>query len=157
VDLARLEYALTLVFDAKEILPLTPDALQAVPAEAWERARLKPIEAFQLLAFNYPVSRYIGAVDEENRFPRIAPKKTWVVAYRRSYQVHRMDLTEPAYDLLSALISERTMGEAIMSVLTRKRRPTVKEPQLFEWFRDWMAEGLFQAVELSDAKTLAPS
>jgi hypothetical protein len=157
VDLARLEYALTVVFDAKETPPLTPDAVQAVPDEAWEPARLQPIEAFRLLAFDYPVSQYIGAVDEENRFPQVAPKKTWVVAYRRNYQVHRMDLTEPAYNLLSALISGRTMGEAIMSILTRKRRPTVKEPQLFEWFRDWMAEGLFQAVELGEAKTLAPS
>jgi hypothetical protein len=157
VDLARLEYALTMVFDASETSPLTHDAVQAVPAEAWESARLKPIEAFRLLAFDYPVSQYIGAVDEENRFPRMAPKKTWVVAYRRSYQVHRINLTEPAYVLLSTLISGRTMGEAIMSVLTRKRRPAVKEPQLFEWFRDWMAEGLFQAVELGDAKTLAAS
>ena len=157
VDLARLEYALTIVFDANETPPLTPDAVHAVPNGAWETARLKPIEAFRLLAFDHPVSRYVGAVDEENLFPRLARKKTWVVAYRCNYQVHRMDLAEPAYELLSALASGRTLGDAIMAVLTRKWRPAVKQSQLFEWFRDWMAEGLFQAVELADAKSIAAS
>jgi len=149
-DLARLEYALTMVFDAEETAPLSAEAVRAVPQEAWETARLKPIEAFRLLAFDYPVSAYIGAVDGENPVPRIATTKSWVVAYRRDYRVHRMDLTKPGYELLSALASGRTMGEAITAVLTRKRRPAVKESQLFEWFRDWMSEGLFQLVELAD-------
>ena len=148
-ELARLEYTLTGVFDAGETAPLTPQAVQAVPQDAWETARLKPIEAFKLLAFQYPVSRYLGFVDEENPAPRLAKKKTWVVAYRRNYHVHRMDLTEPGYELLSALASSQTVGDAIVSVMTRKWRLAVKEKQLFEWFRDWMAEGLFQAVELT--------
>jgi hypothetical protein len=93
----------------------------------------------------------VGAVDEENPFPRLARKKTWVVAYRSNYSLHRMDLTEPAYALLSALASGDTVGNAIVAVLTRKWRPAVKQSQLFEWFRDWMAEGFFQSVELADA------
>lgn len=151
-DLARLEFALTGVFDAGETPPLTPEAVRAVPQEAWETARLKQIEAFSLLEFDYPVSRYLGFVDEENPAPRLARKKTWVVAYRRNYHVHRMDLTEPGFSLLSALASGETVGDAIVNVMTQKWRPAVKEKQLFEWFRDWMAEGLFQAVEV---KTLA--
>jgi hypothetical protein len=157
VDLARLEYALTMVFDANETPPLSPDAVQSVPQDAWETARLKPIEALRLLAFDYPVSLYVGGVDGENRFPRIARKKSWVVAYRRNYQVHRMDLTGPAYELLSALASGRTIGDAISTVLSRKWRPAVKHAQLFEWFRDWMAEGLFQAVELAAVKPIPAS
>jgi len=148
-DLARLELALTGVFDAGETAPLTAQAVQAVPQDAWETVRLKPIEAFRLLEFNYPVSRYLGFVDEENPVPRLARKKTWVVAYRSNYSVHRMDLTQPAYELLSALASGETVGDAIVSVMTRKFRRAVKEKQLFEWFRDWMAEGLFQAVEIA--------
>ena len=140
-DLARLEYALTLVFDAAETKPLTEEAVRAVPPEAWETARLKPIEALRLLAFDYPVSRYVGAVDGENAFPRIARKKTWVVAYRRDYHVHRMDVTPAAFELLTALAAGKPLGEAIEGA--------AKPSQLFEWFRDWMAEGLFQAVELA--------
>jgi len=157
VDLARLEYALSMVFDARETQALTPEAVRTVPPEAWEKARLKPIEAFRLMAFDYPVSLYLGAVDGENRFPRIAAKKSWTVAYRRNYQVHRIDLTEAAYELLSSLASGRTLGEAIVAVLTRKGRKAVKQSQLFEWFRDWMAEGVFHAVELDGANASAAS
>jgi hypothetical protein len=149
-DLARLEHALCIVFDAAETKPLTEQALRAVPQEAWEAARLKPIEAFRLLEFDYPVSQYVGAVDGENRFPRTDRKKRWVVAYRRNFHLHRMDLAQPAFELLSALAAGQTLGDAIVATMTRKRRPMVKEAQLFEWFRDWMAEGLFQDVELAD-------
>ena len=146
VDLARLEYALTQVFDAPETPSLTAEAVRAVSAEAWETARLKPIEAVQLLEFDYPVSAYLGAVDGENPFPRIAKRRTWIAAYRRNYQVHRLDLTQPAYDLLSALVSGMTMGEAISRIVARKWRVRSGPKQLFAWFQDWMSEGLFQSV-----------
>jgi hypothetical protein len=146
-ELSRLEYALTCVFDAPESAPLSSEAVQAVPPDVWEHARLKPIEAFRLLEFDYPVSQYLGWVDEENPKPRLVRKKTWVVGYRRDYHVHRLDLTEPAFTLLSALAAGKTVGEGIMDIMTRKWRPAVKQSQLFEWFRDWMSEGLFQAVE----------
>ncbi len=148
-ELASLEFALTMVFDAAETPRLAPEAVRAVPGEAWETARLKPVAAFRLLEFNYPVSRYLGAVDQENPYPRLGRKKNWVVAYRRDFLVRRMDLAAPAYALLSALASGATVGEAIVRVMTAKWRPAVKQSQLFEWFRDWMSEGLFHAVELA--------
>jgi len=150
--LARLEFALTTVFDASETPALSPEAVRAVPQDAWETARLKPIGPFELQAFDYPVSSYIGAVDEENPFPRVGKKKTWVVCYRRNFHVHRMNLEQPAYELLRALASGQTVGESIVSVLTQKWRPAVKQSLLFDWFRDWMSEGLFQAVELAEAR-----
>jgi hypothetical protein len=148
-ELARLELLLTGVFDAEETPALTEAAVRAVPQEAWETARLKPIRAFGLAEFDYPVSQYLGGVDEENPFPRIARKKTWMVAYRRDFNVQRHDLERPAYELLLALASGQTVGDAIVGVMTRKWRPALKEARLFEWFRDWMAEGLFQRVELA--------
>jgi len=48
-ELARLELVLTQVFDAEHTPPLTEAAVRAVPAEAWEIARLKPIEAFRVM------------------------------------------------------------------------------------------------------------
>ncbi len=152
-DLARLEYALTFVFDAGETPALTAEAVRAVPQDAWETARLRPIAAFRLLEFDYPVSKYLGFVDEENPAPRLARKKSWVVAYRRNYHVHRVDLEQPAYELLSALAGGKTVGEAIVSVMIRKWRPAVKQARLFEWFRDWIAEGLFQSVELENSSS----
>src|SRR5690348_5561133 len=42
-DLARLEYGLTQVFDEEETPRLAEEAIQAVPQDAWENARLKPV------------------------------------------------------------------------------------------------------------------
>ncbi|HLG96266.1 MAG TPA: DNA-binding domain-containing protein [Bryobacteraceae bacterium] len=154
-DLARLEYALTCVFDAPETTVLTSEAVSAVPQQAWENVRLKPVEAFRLLEFEYPVSRYLGAVDGENPFPRTARKKSWLVAYRHNYGLHRMELSQPAYELLSAIAEGKTLGQAIAPVMARRWRPAVKQSDLFGWFRDWMAEGLFQSLEWADAQQSA--
>ena len=148
-DLSRLELALTEVFDEVETPSLSGDAVRAVPQDAWENARLKPVAAYRLGEFRYPVSQYIGGVDKENPFPRLARKNSWVVAYRRDYSVHRLDLAAPAYALLSAIASGKTLGQAITSVITAKWRPVVTQSNLFDWFRDWMSEGLFQSVELT--------
>ncbi|MGI8744702.1 MAG: HvfC/BufC family peptide modification chaperone [Bryobacteraceae bacterium] len=138
-DLARLELALTEVFDAEETPVLTPEAIAAVPPDAWETARLQPIAALRLLAFDYPVSAYLGGVDEENPFPKIRRQPTWVLAYRNQFQQHRSTLGRPAFELLHALIAGAAVGEAVDGVATSQKK-------LFGWFRDWMANGLFQSI-----------
>ena len=115
--------------------------MRAVPQEAWETAQLKPIEAFRLLAFDYPVSHYLGRGRRKSRSP--AREETHLgCGLPPQLSLRRMDLTQPAYELLSSLASGQTVGDSIVSVMTRKK-------QLFAWFRDWMAEGLFHAVELA--------
>ena len=140
-ELARLELALTEVFDAEETPVLSAEAIATIPADAWENARLKPVSALRLLAFQYPVSAYLGGVDEENPFPRIKPKDNWVLAYRSQYSLYRDSLARPAYELLNALINGVPVGEAIGSVAASQKK-------LFGWFREWMSSGLFQSVEL---------
>ena len=140
-ELARLELALTEVFDAEETSVLGAADIAAIPPEAWENARLKPIAALRLLAFHYPVSAYLGAVDEENPFPRIRPKDNWVLAYRSQYSLYRDNLARPAFELLSALTSGMPVGEAIGSVGATQKK-------LFGWFREWMSAGLFRSVEI---------
>jgi len=143
-DLARLELAVTTVFDDEETPVLTAERVAAVAPDAWERARLKPIAALRLLSFHYPVSDYLGAVDEENPFPRIRKQDTWVVVYRNKFYLHRLSLPRPAFDLLNRLINGATVGEALQSLHGGR---AVSQKKLFGWFRDWMAAGLFQSIE----------
>lgn len=143
-DLARLELALTDVFDEEESPVLTQEAIAAVPPDAWQTACLRPITALRLRSFRYPVSAYLGAMDEENAFPAMRRKQTWVVAYRRQFQVHRLDLKPAAYELLGALAVGTPLGEAV-------EKSKVREKDLFEWFREWTAEGLFQSIFSSSA------
>ena len=149
-DLARLELALSQLFDARESPTLTQEAIAAVPFAAWEKARLKPIEAFRLLSFRYPVSAYLQSVRDGAPHPSTRRNDTRVIAYRRAYRLWRLDLTKPAYELLQALASGLPLGEALKIVPAGMRRMK-REDQLFSWFREWVAQGLFQAVELPEA------
>lgn len=148
-DLARLELAVTEVFDAPETPPLGPDEIAAVPEGAWESARLQTIAAFRLCAFRYPVNDYLQSLrDEEHHHPAVRAKNTWVAIYRRDYGVFRLDLSRPAHDLLADLAAGLPLGDALQAALKRASRPRVEPDVLFRWFREWISGGVFQSVAL---------
>lgn len=144
-DLARLEQAISQVFDEEETPALTHEAIAAVPAADWEGARLHPIAAFRLVCVRYPVSAYIDATrGDGSAAPQRGRRPGGVAVYRRAYGVYRLDLTPPAHALMEALVGGATIGEAV--VLAQAGRARVLTEDLFLWFRDWMAEGLFCAM-----------
>lgn len=148
-DLARLELAVSEVFDAPETPPLSPEAIAAVPGEAWERAVLAPVAAFRLLAFRYPVNAYLQTVnDDDHDHPKARLKDTWVAIYRRDYGMHRLDLSRSAHDLLADLVAGRPLGEALAGAIRAGGRRAPSEHELFRWFRDWVSGGLFRAVTI---------
>jgi len=133
-DLARLELAMTLVFDEEE----TPVAdLTQLPADRAESMRLVPIRACRVLSLNYNSNECFQAFrDEAPMRPRRT--KNYLLVHRKDYSVYRTRLTKKAHDFLRELGAGRTLGDAIVSV-----KPSQHE--LFEWFRDWSAAGLFQS------------
>jgi hypothetical protein len=159
-DLARLELALTEVFDEVETPSLSAEAVAAVPAEEWPAARLRPIAALRLLAVRYPVNAYVESIREDRapRHPRLLRKDGWIAVYRRDYGVHRLELSRAAYGLLSELVAGRPLGEAVTAA-ARRRGPSAARPaQLYRWFREWMKGGMFRAIEPGgEARLLSPS
>ena len=149
-ELARLELAITKVFDAPECSPLTAEAISAVPEEAWEGARLRPVEAFRILDFRYPVNSYLQSVKEENHdHPRVRRMDNWVAVYRKNFAVWRLELTRPAFELLSALSAGEPLGSSVERISTSGRgRRALREDELFRFFRDWISEGIFQSIEI---------
>jgi hypothetical protein len=146
-DLARLELAVTEVFDAPESPRLRPEDVAKIPDDAWATARLEPIDAFRVLAFNHPVNAYLQSVKQGSvDHPEVRRKQTRVAVYRKNYEVWRLDLGRPAYELLHALAKGRPFGKAV-AASARSLQGNAGE-QLFRWLRDWVAEGMFQAVEL---------
>jgi hypothetical protein len=147
-DLARLEAAMTRVFDAEEAPALTPAAVAAEPPEAWERARLAPIPAFELIALRHNAGEWLDSVDEaETRHAHPAPRRRaeWAAVYRSGYAVYRLPLSESAYALLADLARGRPLGRAVSAALRRRARPRPDADILFRWFRDWVARGIFRA------------
>ncbi|HEY3176000.1 MAG TPA: hypothetical protein VGK94_09625, partial [Candidatus Polarisedimenticolia bacterium] len=124
------------------------EAVAAVPPEKWPEVRLRPIAAFRLLAVRYPVNAYVESMDRKtHRHPRTRRKDAWLAVFRRDYGVHRLELTRPAYDLLSELAAGRALGDAVTTAARRRGAAAARETQLYRWFRQWMASGLFAGIE----------
>jgi hypothetical protein len=148
-DLARLECAMAQVFDAEEVAPLSQEQIAAVPAEAWEGARLRTIPAFRLLSFRYPVNAYLQTVrEDDHEHPKARLKDEWVAVYRRDFAVWRQSLSRDAYALLTDLASGMTLGAAVEAAMKRGGKRSLSTDDLFRWFREWVSGGVFASVEL---------
>lgn len=150
-DLARLELAVAEVFDAAQVEPLSESQIGAVRLEEWERAVLRAVPALRLLSFRYNANDYAQAVKDAKRAPKPRLKETWVAVYRRDYAVWRHALPRAAFDLLSELVAGVSVGQAIQAALKRDPRRRPREEQLFRWFRDWVAGGIFASVRILSA------
>jgi hypothetical protein len=146
-DLARLELAVTEVFDAAQSPRLTPEEVAKVPESAWPSARLVPIDAFRLLSLGHNANAYLQSVKRGGEdHPEIRRRDTWVVVWRKNYEVWRLDLDRPAFELLSALARGKPFGRAVAA--SARRLQGKAGDRLFRWLRDWVAEGMFQRVDL---------
>ena len=144
-DLARLELAMTEVFDEEESPVLGATELEAVPAEMWDESRLLPVPAFRLLAFKHAVIPNLVAYHEDRPSPSPRRRATWVALYRRDYSVLRLELARAEYDLLKAIVSGAPLGEALATAAASKSQR--QQAKVFRWFRTWISEGLFAAIE----------
>ena len=131
-DLARLELAMTQVFDEAETPLLDPGAIASITPES----RMPLIAALRLLEFDYPVNDLFQAFRDEETLSVPEPQRTWLAVHRRDYSVIRMPLEEKAFGFLTMLKNGATLGEACDAIIP-------EQEELFAWFRDWSAAGLF--------------
>jgi hypothetical protein len=144
VELAKLENAISQLTDPEETTPLTPEHLSGMTPEALMETALYPRKALQLFAFEYPVNAYYRAVNEENSPNTPAPEKSFLAVFRHEDVVWRMDLEAMEYELLSALFSGKTIGEALANV------DETASAKLSEYFSRWMRNGLLAHHEYAD-------
>lgn len=146
-DLARLEQAVTEVFDAPQTPVLQPEQVAAVAPQAWDGARLLPVSALRILALGHNVDDYLEAVQAEaETLPSTARKNTWVVVFRHDFHMHRQALSRPQYDMLSALADGTPLGTAFRALARRK---SVRDGEVAGWFGTWIAHGLWQGIEVA--------
>jgi len=144
-DLARLELAMTEVFDEEESPLLGGDELEAVPPERWEDAQLRPIAALRLLAFRHAVIPNLVAFHEDRPSPGPRRRASWVAIYRRDYSILRLELSRAEHDLLRTLVDGMSLGQALATAAASKSPR--QQAKVFGWFRTWISEGLFTAIE----------
>jgi hypothetical protein len=146
-DLARLELAMTQVFDEEQSPLIDATAIANVPANEVVSMCLVPIRALRLLSFDYPVNDLFQRFrdDEPMRTPRRKPE--WLAIHRRDYSVIRLPLELRAFAMLSLICEGATLGDAVVAFASRFDEPP-RQDELFSWFRDWTAAGLFTAIEI---------
>ncbi len=151
VDLATLERIYSEVFDgpgSEGQSPLTPAELQNIPTETWPLVKLVPVPSLRLEAFRFPVHEYITAVRHEDSAVIPQPAATYLAISRRDFIVRRAPLTLVQYNLLSQLIADQPLGEAIALALENTEMDFEElAGSLQSWFQEWTAWQFFAGVE----------
>lgn len=140
-DLARLELAVTEVFDAE-----APEPVRRIrPAGVGETTTFHPCSTIRFLALGYPVGEYLNAV-REDRSPGIPrPARTRIALWRSGTSVRRLDLSPSADALLRRLAAGQTLGAALRSLNPAERRD-LPERRLMELFRTAVSGGMLVPV-----------
>jgi len=144
-DLARLELAMTEVFDEVEAPVLGAEELESLPPEKWEDARLQPIAALRVLAFKYAVVPHLRAFHDHHPTPSPRRRASWVAVYRRDYSVLRLELSRAEHDLLRNLVDGVPLGDALATAAAAQKSAR-QQQKIFRWFRTWISQGLFSAI-----------
>ena len=144
-DLARLELAMTEVFDERETAVLGAEELESVPPEKWEHARLQPIAALRVLDLKYAVVPHLKAYHDDTPTPNPRRRASWVVIYRRDFSVLRLELSRAEHDLLRDLVDGVPLGNALATAAAAQKSAR-QQQKIFRWFRTWISEGLFSAI-----------
>mgnify|MGYP001817203709 CR=1 FL=1 len=148
-DVARLERAVNRSFHAASSEVLAPSVVGQVPVERWPELRFRLGAAVEVLAFDHPANDLVSAVHRGEPLTRLSPQPSWTVVWRKDFVVWRQALSEPRYALLAALRDGATMAAAVDATQAVWPGPEQElEQELFEWFADWLQEGLFAAVVL---------
>jgi len=150
-DLARLELAMTEVFDEQESPILKGEDLEAVDPELWDTARLRPIAALRVLAFEHVVVPHLKAYHRERPCPNPVNRPSWVAVYRRDFSVLRLELSRAEHDLLHDLVGGAPLGDALAAAMAGTGSAR-QQARVFRWFRSWIREGLFQSLSADRAR-----
>jgi hypothetical protein len=141
-DLARLERAVTEVFEVdEEGLGRPPRPLRHV-AEDWESRHIATPPTLRLLAFRHAAGAALDVLRAGKR-PETRPRATWVALHRRSYAVYRLDLKREEFHLLGALAKEQTLGAALRAAEKACRKP-LSPRAVKRAFRIFTEEGLLR-------------
>lgn len=148
-DLASVEIAMSEVFDAEAGTALTPADFRKLPLKKLPFTRLAFVPTFRLLSLGHSVNPFIDAVRQERRtIPPIPKKPSWVAIYRSGFRVVRLDIQEPAFACLWALLCGATVAGAVAAAeMLWRGKPSNLEQQIRQWFGEWVSRGFFAGID----------
>ncbi len=119
-DLARLEWARGLAFDAADAGELAAAALAAVPPQRWGALRLALSPSFRIASLDYPVHLLWQALERGDQPPVLEPAATDLLVWRRGFAVYHRPAAPDEAALLARLQAGARFG-AICEELAARR------------------------------------
>jgi hypothetical protein len=149
VDMARLEWLYIELFDAPDVPSLDPEKLAAIPAEAWEHARISLNPALALLEVRFPVAELRTKL-REAREPVAIPEALCqqLVLYRRERNLYHLAVDAAPFALLSELRQGTPLVSACERTVAASGDSATLEQNLFAWFRQWGELGWIVDVDV---------
>jgi hypothetical protein len=147
-DVATIERAMSVAFDAPDAPVLTAAEVSRVPSGAWADARLVPSPSLAVLSPATQANLAVKSVLQDGRTPRRLPRgPSWVAVYRKDLRVWRLDLTRPMHAALSSLARGRTLSQALAAASRADAGdPATLPARVQRWFAIWVEEGVFSEV-----------
>ncbi|MFW7379612.1 MAG: putative DNA-binding domain-containing protein [Oligoflexus sp.] len=144
-DLARLEFAITQAFHAKDTALLQTDRLQMAEIDQWLDCVLKPVPSLKLLRCQYDVNALYSAYQEDAlpEEPALPTAETLIMVWKFQDHIWRLELDAISFSFLQSLSAGASLGEAIDQILAQEMSPE-KVQDVFTSFATWVAEGVFQ-------------
>jgi hypothetical protein len=142
--LARLELAVTEVFDADETPAIAADTLAAVSPAIWPYARLEWIAALRVLELPRGTLELCRVLKEGRPAPQRGRGREHVLVLRTEDRVRTRELARAEGFLLSRLTAGAMLGAALQALASS--RLAADPSEVGEWMRRWAGEGLLAGV-----------
>lgn len=148
-DLARLEWARGLAFDAADPPGLlAPGDLAGVPAERWGALRLALVPSFRLLALDRPAHLLWQALERGEPPPPIEPAATELLIWRRGFTVFHRTAGRHEAALLAHIQAGAPFGavcEALAAARGDGDQAAVRAA--FQLLTTWIDQGLLAGAD----------
>jgi len=136
-EIAKLEQAIAVVFNAPDSEAMSLALLQSLTPETFATMRLHPRTASKMVVFSYPVNQWFMDFREGKTTPIPPPHEQYIYLYRHNNNVMREVLDPASHYLLNGLITGNILEKAIEETL--KQHPALQQ----EMIANWIAKGMF--------------
>ncbi|MBL8859976.1 MAG: putative DNA-binding domain-containing protein [Planctomycetes bacterium] len=147
-DIARMECAMSIAFDAEIDTVLTSDAVGRLDPADFATQRLVCVSGLSVASYDHAANSIVRAVRQSEDLPSLDRRRTFTVVWRKEWTVWRLDLTEPMYHILAALARGLPISAAIAEGTRRFHGdPAELQAEISRSFGEWITEGMFASVE----------
>lgn len=148
-DMARLDWAVSIAFDAADEAVLGAAELAAVPADAWPQLRLRPLANLQFVPATCNVVAFRRAVDHRSHRPHLRrhARRRQALVWRQDLQVRYRPVADDERAMLEGALRDEPFAR-LCERMAEWHAPAQAMPRLAALLHRWLDEGLLASFQL---------